>query len=145
MRTPALALAVLLAGCGPDLPAGWERARSLELEQSECRGPSYHQQSEVQASARAGGIEVRYLRASFRCEQQVEAFLRVGEGGYEVLFQPEDLDPKSVFRCNCAYDLQASFEAPAGTHAVTVWHRGDRYGDGEAKLFQVVSTSVTVP
>lgn len=147
MRTVAVALAVLLAACSnPDLPEGWEGATTLEVTQPACDGRSpTGALGQVQASAFAGGIDVLYRAAPFRCEQEVQAFVREREGAYEVLFQPKDLDPSSVVRCDCLYDLQASFEASAGAHTVTVWRRGDRYGGGEANPMQVGSAAVTVP
>ena len=127
------ALALASCGGGADLPKGWEGARSLPITQPTCSdGTGLGLESTVIATGHAGGIDVLYQRATFRCDQKVQAFLREKDGAFDVLFQPLLMNPSTVARCDCAYNLETSFGAPSGEHKVTVWKRWDAYGQASA-------------
>lgn len=134
-------LALLLAcACGgeaaptetADLPAGWESAtRVAGLVQSECGGSPYETHDErVAFEAGEGSIGITYSEAHFRCSQDVEAFLRDAGEELSVLVQPRDMDPESVARCDCLYEITMQLEpVTAGEHAVTLYRRWDNLNE----------------
>jgi hypothetical protein len=146
-RTKAIALvaAVLAGGCsGPDLPAGWEKAEKIELAQGECLGTSYEASEEsIEATPRAGGVVVSAW-ARFRCDQEAEGYVKTDGERIDLLFQPKDMDPSTVAKCDCLYELTASLGAASGAHTVTVWRRWDNLNKPNDPL-QIGEASVTVP
>lgn len=132
MRLASISIfsAVLLACSG--LPSDWEEASSAaNLSQSACTGsPADLEQGtrreRIEIRAVAGGLHVDYRDAHFRCEQRVTAHARRSGSTIEVLVQPADMNPMSVAKCDCLYDI--GFEIPnlpAGTYAVTLQRRWD--------------------
>ena len=126
--TLAVAAALALAGCSSDLPEGWEDADSLSVVQGTCNAPHGNLLELVEAEGRPGELRVTYMNAPFRCEQKVTAYMKRDGALIDVLFQPEEMDPSSVARCDCAYTLESTFDAPEGGVTLTVYRRGDAYG-----------------
>ena len=122
-------VAVALCGCDvADLPPGWSRAeRIADFKQAKCHGSAYDetQKPVVEAIGATDGIAVEYQHAHFRCEQDVEGFLRRGDGTLDLLVQPVDMDPSSVAGCDCLYEIKAQLPVEPGTYAVTVYRRWD--------------------
>jgi len=136
MRTLALILvtsALLLAGCGPDLPPDWVDAELVTtLDQSACtEGDPYGSHVEdIFADGREGGVDVEYLGAHFRCEQELEAYWLVDGTELKVLVQPLEMDPKEVAACDCLYDLWLRLEpVEADTWVLHLWRRWDNLND----------------
>lgn len=148
----ALALAALLgAGCSealdaPDLPQGWSgAARIAELTQSKCQGDAYSGLAEtVAARAEDGAVAIDYGHAHFRCAQDVEGFVRRGDGALDVLVQPIDMDPSTVARCDCLYDVTMRLPVASGAYVVTVYRRWDSLNDNDTPK-RVGEASVSVP
>ncbi|HCF61207.1 MAG TPA: hypothetical protein DFS52_24820 [Myxococcales bacterium] len=142
----ALAFAVAAAGCsGADLPKGWEDAERVSLNQGECEGNPYEgEQSSVQVSAFSKGIDVACRKAHFRCEQEVEAFVRESDGRIDLLFQPVDMDPGTVAKCDCLYDLTVALEKDPGSYEVRVFRRWDNLNEPNEPV-KIGSGSVAVP
>lgn len=119
---------ILLAGCGPDLPPGWEDARRVDdLSQAECSGSPYEDFEVTTSAARSdtGALSVTYSKAHFRCEQDVTAFWRESAEGIAILVQPEDMHPKMVAGCDCLYDVTMTLRPPAESGTVSVFRRWD--------------------
>jgi len=131
---------LLLVACGgsddqpvsADLPLGWESAKRVaELIQLECSGSPYDNPNE-RVSFNAGNqkLDVDYREAHFRCAQDVEGFSREVGAAIDVLVQPIDMNPQSVTKCDCLYDITILLEPVAsGAHDVTVYRRWDNLND----------------
>jgi hypothetical protein len=108
-----------------DLPAGWEGAERVErFAQSECEAEAFNGAPEAIATGAAdGAVDIQYEHAPFRCEQDVEAFVRKGQAQLDVLVQPINMNPPSTARCDCTYLL-----------GMTLPPRSGRYDPGEYEL-----------
>jgi len=127
---------VAFAACGADLPEGWEDARRVAaLEQSACAGDPYGADDtgggpdeRVEASASADGLAVSYLEAHFRCAQDVAGWYRTPDGDVDVLVQPVDMNPRSVAKCDCLYDVTFTVPVQAPV-TLTLYRRWDNLND----------------
>jgi hypothetical protein len=95
--------------------------------------------------ATPGQIEVAYHHAHFRCEQTVEAFVRLGSNATDFLVQPADMNPSNVAACDCLYEITMAADVSAGATTVTVYRRWDHLGGNPSDPVQVGTASVTVP
>ncbi len=134
-------LAVLsLGACAPDLPDGWDDADPVDdFVQSPCAGSPYDGVAEsILADAGAATLEVELTAVPFRCDQEVEAFVRNRLANRELIFgtdqavdllvQPRDMDPNLVAKCDCLYDLSVSLDAlSAGEVQLAAFRRGDNH------------------
>lgn len=125
----AMVVAVgVLGGCGPDLPEGWKAAEPVDsLTQASCAGSPYEPHDErITSDLEPDPLHVDYLRAHFRCEQEVEAFWQRDGEGVEVLVQPVDMRPSVVAGCDCLYDVAIDVAVlPSAPEAVTLFRRWD--------------------
>jgi hypothetical protein len=138
---------VLICGCNSsDLPSGWGNARKIaNFTQMECSGSPFDGPAEsIKAQGRAGAIDIDYQHAPFRCAQDVEGFVRRSPGHVDILVQPVDMDPRSVAKCDCLYDIVATVSAEAGEQAVTVYRRSDNINSDNDPV-SVGSMDVVVP
>jgi hypothetical protein len=122
----------LLAGCGPDLPAGWEDATPVDaLTQSACDGTPYEDFDErVESDLTGDPLSVDVFETPFRCAQEVEAFWKRDGDRIEVLVQPIDMNPRVVAGCDCLYDLSITVtETGEPSTALEVWRRWDALND----------------
>ncbi len=140
-----IAALFLLACDSADLPPGWEDATRIEdFTQKQCKGSSEIEEPEaVTATGRRGVVSVDYSHAPFRCSQDVEGYLRRSSGKLDVLVQPVDMDPDSVAKCSCRYDIVAEIPAKPGLYTVTVHQRGDHKSGRD--LYVVGSDDARVP
>lgn len=134
-------VALALAACGPDLPAGWEGAERVDaLTQAECSGSPYEgydERLEVSSPTR-----FRYRQAPFRCEQEVEAYYQTDGNAVEVLVQPVDMHPGVVAACDCLYDIDFGLVPPVGDDTLTLYRRWDGLNESNA-LVKVGEVSFT--
>ena len=108
-----------------DLPAGWEDADRIPvLTQTECREAEGDPVEAISAVSGPDGLRVEYLQAHFRCAQAVEGFFRETDGGLDLLIQPVEMNPESVAKCLCRYDLGMSLSGNDADE-VTVYRRWD--------------------
>ncbi|MEZ4320759.1 MAG: hypothetical protein R3F61_24975 [Myxococcota bacterium] len=122
----------VLAGCAPDLPAGWEDAEPVaSLEQAECSGNPYEAFDErFEADLESDPLVVRAFETHFRCAQDVEGYFREVGDAVEVLVQPVDMTPKAVAGCDCLYDLTIEVGARDTPPAsVSLFRRWDSLND----------------
>lgn len=121
-----LALAACASG-GDDLPAGWAGAAPAKnLVQEVCPGGMDFSDEQASFTGGEGSIAVDYRQAHFRCEQDVEGFLKVGDGTVEMLVQPIDMHPRAVAACDCGYNITFVAEpVAAGTVQATLYRRWD--------------------
>lgn len=143
--------ALVLVGCGgggADMPEGWENATAIEgLTQSECKGDALDEtvMEQLVATPQAGGARLEYREAQFRCSQDVEGFVRISSGKVGVLVQPVDMDPSSVAKCSCRYDIGMAIKGlTKGTVDVELYRRWDNINDPNDPL-KVSSAKVEVP
>jgi hypothetical protein len=135
MRNSAwMVAALVLVGCGgADLPAGWEDAEAIEgLTQSECKASAYDDtvKEELVATPERGAVRLEYRAAHFRCDQEVEGFVRIASGRVDVLVQPAEMDPGSVAGCDCRYDIGMAIEGLSkGAFAVELYRRWDNINE----------------
>lgn len=141
--------ALVLAGCGgADMPEGWENATAIEgLTQSECTAsvPDETVMEQLVATPQAGGARLEYRAAQFRCSQDVEGFVRISSGKVDVLVQPVDMDPSSVAKCSCRYDIGMAIKGlPKGAVDVELYRRWDNINDPNDPQ-KVATAKVQVP
>lgn len=131
---PRLLLLALCVAC-TDLPEGWDDAEPIEITQSDCKGSviGSGETEEIQTSQQGSVVELNYVDAHFRCDQAVEGFARRGEDSVDLLFQPVDMNPSAVARCDCRYDLKASVLFRNETK-LSVWRRWDSVGGEKAPV-----------
>jgi hypothetical protein len=110
----------------------------------ECGGGSDESEESIAVEGVASGIEFAYDHAPFRCAQDVEGFARRSNGQLDILIQPIDMNPSSVAKCDCKYDIAAKLAAAVGEHTVTIYRRGDNIG-GASEPVKVDSADVLVP
>jgi hypothetical protein len=125
---------LLGAGCGPDLPEGWEDARPVDtLTQTECLGidPYEEHDERVEGDISSSPLEVSLREGHFRCEQEVEGFYKVDGSEVDVLLQPVRMNPKSVAKCDCLYDIDItlSLEVDLAPEALTLYRRWDNLNE----------------
>lgn len=156
LRSLSICVTLILApaGCSDepvsrqvDLPVGWERAASVQsFHQGACSGSAYdpnvHETLDVTAGA--GSVDIAYHNAHFRCSQTVEGFVLAGPGTLDVLVQPVDMNPASIARCDCLYEITTNVEARPGTYVVTVSRRWD-HKSGSDGVTPVGSASIELP
>ncbi|WP_438013794.1 hypothetical protein WMF18_22980 [Sorangium sp. So ce315] len=135
MRNTMAGIGMLLGiGCGgADLPEGWEDATAIEgLTQSECKASAYDEtvKETLAATPERGAVRLDYGAAHFRCDQEVEGFVRIAGGKMDVLVQPVDMDPGAVAGCDCRYDIGMTIEGLSkGAVAVELYRRWDNLNE----------------
>jgi hypothetical protein len=149
-RISSAVLGAALAAC-TRLPAEWRDAAAVEkFTQSGCTHKAGelrdHPRERVTAlAAGQGRLRVEYLHAHFRCDQRVRGFAKVTSATVAVLVQPVDMNPSSVAKCNCLYDIK--LEVPrlaAGTYDVTVHRQRDNWHSPSDPV-RIGSARVSVP
>jgi hypothetical protein len=153
---PTLLLA--LAACTdatygvPDLPETWADAQHIaRFTQGPCNcaapgGPP----ETIEASANDGSIDVSYAHAAFRCQQDVEGYVRQDGEAIDVLVQPINLNPVFLSKCDCQYDVAMTIPAakrgryPAGAYRLSVYRRWDNVNEPNDPL-EIGSAMVEVP
>ena len=136
MRTVWIPIAAaLLGGCyvEDDLPEGWEDAQLVEdLDQSDCEDGDPYEGPPPTLSSPLGStpLEVGVEHAVFRCDQAVQGFWKKDGDTYDVLVQPEKMNPRKVAKCDCAYVLDIDVtNTDAPPTSVTVFLRKDNLND----------------
>jgi len=94
--------------------------------------------------ASRGGLGVEYTAAQFRCEQDVEAFVRSESARLDVLIQPIDMSPTQVAGCDCLYDISFDVPLERGSYAFTLYRRRDNLNDSNEPV-EVGRAHVAVP
>lgn len=139
----------LLVACtsptdGPaDLPAEWQDAERIhDLLQRGCGDSALDGVREtLDADGEDGRIAIEYRHAHFRCEQDVEGFLRRAGGRADVLVQPVDMHPQSVAGCDCLYDISMTIPVEPGSYELTLYRRWDNLNEPNDPI-EVDSTTV---
>jgi hypothetical protein len=124
----ALVTAGFALACGgdsTDLPAGWEAAKPVGMVQSECSNSALADAPPETVEVRAWGppVEVAYHDARFRCAQKLCAYLRNDGTTAAMLVQPCEMNPGTVAKCNCQY--QVGLSVPGTRSAIEVHRRWD--------------------
>lgn len=148
-NTMWMVAALLLVGCGgADLPEGWQDAEAIEgLTQSECTASAYDEtvKEALVATPERGAVRLEYRAAHFRCEQEVEGFVRMAGGRVDVLVQPADMDPGAVAGCDCRYDVGMTLEGLSeGTVSIALYRRWDNLNEPNDPE-EVGSAEVQIP
>jgi hypothetical protein len=114
--------------------------------QGACTGSAYdpnvHETLDVTAGA--GSVSIAYHNAHFRCNQTVEGFVRPNSQTLDVLVQPVDMNPATVAKCDCLYEITIGLDAGAGTYTVQLSRRWD-HKSGSDGVTLVGSAPVDVP
>jgi hypothetical protein len=115
-----------------DLPDSWAGAQELAVDQSSCGGnpylPSHEGLMLVRDMARLRGT---YVKAPFRCNQSVCAYALVDRAGARVLVQPCQMNPATVTKCDCLYDVSFTLGGVEAGTMVELHRRWDRYAATE--------------
>lgn len=138
-----------LASCtsdNPNLPEDWQEALLLsDFMQTTCRGEpgdGEEHPEEVGVVVRSGAAFVTWTNVLFRCDQDLEAWVRRSGTAVDVLVQPIDLNPEAPARCDCFYDLDLSFNLSDQERQLSFYTRRDEAG-GPSSPTQV--GSLTIP
>ena len=135
------------AGTDADLPTGWEDAARIEnLVQHDCQSSALaiDPPEGVRFAPGASQLEVTYDHAHFRCEQRVEGFVRQSKGTLELLVQPIEMDPSSVARCDCRYEIAIQLPVRSGSYAAKLYRRWDNVNDPNPAV-EIGRAELTVP
>jgi hypothetical protein len=129
-----------------DLPPGWANAQSVRsFTQSACTASAYdpnvHETLEVTGGP--ASVNVAYHNAHFRCSQLVEGFALAPPGAFDVLVQPIDMNPETVAKCDCLYEVTMELPASPNSYPVRLFRRWD-HKSGSDGLTLVGSGSVDV-
>ena len=116
-----------------DLPADWENSSRIErFRQSGCGNSpaSVGPPEAIDVAVAAGTLDINYAYAPFRCQQNVEGFVRETGNALDILVQPVDMNPQQPTTCSCLYDLGLTLPARAGSYkagdyTLTVYRRWD--------------------
>jgi hypothetical protein len=146
VRLASILMSAALLACAGVSP---ETSGVAAFSQSQCLAGieqlDQGRRERVEWSAAAGRLIVRHRDAHFRCEQRVTVLLRRTGTAIDLLVQPADMDPPSVAKCDCLYDI--SFEVPgleAGTYDVTLSRRLDNRHSPNVPI-RIGSERITVP
>lgn len=128
------------------LPMDWRGATRAEaFEQSGCtRTVELSQPGRMKAYSEDGRLRIDFLDARFRCDQKLTGYFKVGGGKVDVLVQPVEMQPLTVAKCDCLYDIH--LEVPrvaAGTYEIRLFRRWDNRHSPNDPV-QVGSDRVTV-
>ena len=142
MKSLAMIAVATLLTCtnGSDVAAFRQSACTgsiVELENGRRR-----ERAEIEGAK--GEVRVAYHDAHFRCDQEVAAYAKVRGNAVDILVQPADMNPRTVAKCDCLYDITFSvIDLPPATYDVTVQRRWDeKHGVGDP--VRVGSARVTV-
>jgi hypothetical protein len=133
----------LFAACDtPDLPEGWEDAERIEdftqaaCDQGDTGAPV------ITGEQQDGDVALTVGPVGFRCAQDVEGYwMPTGDAGASVLVQPIDMNPTSVAKCDCLYDLALTI--PTATPVtMEVYKRWDRHGDDDPQPVAIGTVEV---
>jgi hypothetical protein len=139
-----------LGGCASDeetadLPAGWENAKRVtDFIQHDCGGSALDEHDERATFLPSdAGLDVRYEDAHFRCEQDVEGFYKDSGGKLDILVQPVEMNPSSIVRCDCLYEITFAIEPLAGSRQATLFRRWDAMNEPNDPV-EIASEAVAV-
>ncbi len=153
MRPGYASLVVLLCGCPLacgsteddgqaaaetcDVPDGWTCDQTLSVVENDCLlgDPAL----EVLPTSDGSGILIS--GASFRCEQELCAYLAIDAPNASVLLEPCDMNPTSVAKCSCQHSVTVALDLPAEVTNIDVYTRQDSYGGGPQDAVLVGSIS----
>lgn len=121
------------AACTSDLPEGFRCQQALSVEQSECSGNATGETLTPSVHWTTDGKALHIEDVRFRCKQSVCAYVDTSSRGStaQVLLQPCDMSPSTVYRCDCGYSFDVPISLPSTTTGVSVQQRSDAYGGGE--------------
>ena len=80
-------------------------------------------------------LVITYPNAHFRCDQNVQAFLKQINNTYAVLIQPTEMNPVLVAKCDCGYNIEVTIPN-AKLKDLRLFHRGDNFG-GESVVREI--------
>jgi len=131
-RMAVLVVALCAMACGSeqeDLPADWAEALSLPVDQSSCNGNAVMPSAGTLVLMRdMGRLRATYESAQFRCQQRLCAYRLEEAGRTRVLVQPCDMNPATVPKCDCLYDIGFDLPGVETGRTVELHRRWDRYG-----------------
>ena len=113
------------------LPSTWTDAVLIEdMKQTSCNEDiTQILESVPKASTnfQNNNIVINYPNAHFRCDQNVQAFVKQTTNGYAVLIQPTEMNPMWVAKCDCGYNLETTI-LNAKSKELRLFHRRDNFG-----------------
>jgi hypothetical protein len=147
-----------LAGCTdatyglPDLPSDWAKAVRIDrFKQGDCTDAAVGgAPATIEPVVTDGSIDIPHLHADFRCQQDIEGYVREDSGTISVLVQPINLNPIFHSECNCQYDVAMTIPGDKRTHyasgsyQLSVYRRGDNI-DKPNDPVAIGSVAVDVP
>ncbi len=114
-------------GIGQGGAPNTEESTELAVKQSACQMDKVGSSPVVTVqspSSQTISIDVKNL--SFRCDQAVLATLTNSAEASVVTFHPKEMNPKTVAKCDCPYDLSTTFPASAGSKVlVKIFRQAD--------------------
>lgn len=132
-----------------DLPLGWEDSRLVssfivELSADSCVESEECARVEPSFGGGRSSLLVDVFGLRFRCEQDTHAFFKIADTVADFLVQPVDMDPESVAKCDCDYDVAMVVDGiSVGVVDVNVYRRWDNWS-GPNDPVPIGSTVTTV-
>ena len=128
-----------------DLPPGWESADFVKSFTGPCLwGNIEDGQSELGAVSIDGETILFVDRLSFNCvADNLDVFVKEEGESMEILIQPSEMNPGSLTRCMCTYDVRAFLGALAAKSSFSVWSRGVNSGDEPSEPHRVGDVEVS--
>lgn len=126
--------------------------QATSLQQSACL-PSSETQEPAQTdgkeaytlTANGDQLEITYKNAPFRCEQKVAWEASLDGQVLTAIVRPQDMNPTTVARCNCRYDLGVKIgPLNKGKYTVKIQQKSDNYGSPSTTK-DVHTGEVTLP
>ena len=113
------------------LPITWEDALLIEnMKQTSCNEDMTQVLESVPKASTTfqnNNLVITYPNAHFRCDQNVQAFVKQTKHEYAVLIQPTEMNPMFVAKCDCGYNLETTI-LNAKSKELRLFHRRDNVG-----------------
>jgi hypothetical protein len=127
-------------GANDAIPAGWNGAQPLAIQQSACNSDGVSVTPTLDVTEASGVIAGTLKDASFRCQQSLCAYVSDSGPTTRVLLQPCDLHPTNVPKCDCAYDVTFTLGTRADRTAIEIYQRLDFYGATTPPVPMLIAT-----
>ena len=84
-------------------------------------------------------IKIDLYGVHFRCSQKVQGFIKTTGKSIDILIQPIDMNPESVAKCDCNYEINIEIDNAYESHEfnLNVYIRGDNFsGNNNPHIFR---------
>ncbi|MCB9638102.1 MAG: hypothetical protein H6728_00105 [Myxococcales bacterium] len=145
-------LFTVFACVAPSDPNNGTVLQASSIQQSTCNASDINQtpgdpegKESYTLTPKGNQIEISYKNAPFRCDQKVTWEAALSGQVVTATVRPEDMDPTTVARCGCRYDVSAMIGTLSqGKYTIKIVHKTDNYGSPSTSQ-EVHSEDVQIP